>query len=62
MTDPYLPPSDFLKSLIEDDGRLMGDDADANIGRVIELTRDEHPANRDWATPILAQQDADRAS
>lgn len=61
MTGPYLPPSEFLQSLIEDDAPLLGVDADANIGRVIELTRDEHPANRDWATLLLAQQEADRA-
>ncbi|MEG3153277.1 HEAT repeat domain-containing protein [Sphingomonas sp. RB1R13] len=55
----YDPPSDFLKFLIEDDASLSGDDADANLRRLISLTRDEHPANRDWATLILAQQDAD---
>jgi hypothetical protein len=46
MTEAYLPPSDFLKSLIEDHGLLMGDNADSNIPRVIELSRDEHPGNR----------------
>ncbi|MES2146891.1 MAG: HEAT repeat domain-containing protein [Pseudomonadota bacterium] len=61
MTEPYLPPSEFLQSLIEDDAPLLGADADKNIGRVIELTKDEHPANRDWATLILAQQEADRS-
>jgi hypothetical protein len=59
--DRYEPPSDFLKFLIEDDASLSGDDADANLHRLISLTRDEHPANRDWATLILAQQDADTA-
>jgi HEAT repeat protein len=59
--DRYEPPSDFLKFLIEDDASLSGDDAETNLRRLISLTGDEHPANRDWATLILAQQDTDTA-
>ena len=56
--DLYVPPSAFLQSLIEDDAPLARADADA-LGRLIALMRDEHPANRDWATLLLAQQDLD---
>lgn len=56
--DPYVPPSAFLQSLIEDDAPLVGADPEA-VGRVMALMRDEHPANRDWATLLLAQQDLD---
>ncbi len=59
--DRYEPPSAFLKSLIEDDARLTGADADSNLSRLIVLMRGEHPANRDWATLLLAQQDIDTA-
>lgn len=57
--DRYVPPSAFLQSLIDDEGPLLGSEAEANIRRLIEMTRDEHPANRDWATLLLAQQDID---
>lgn len=60
MTERYLPPSDFLKALIDDDAPLVGGDhAEANLARLIEMMRDEDPANRDWATLLLAQQDFD---
>src|SRR5687767_10234675 len=60
MTERYLPPSDFLRALIDDDAPLVGGDhADANLARLIEMTRDKDPANRDWATLLLAQQDFD---
>jgi HEAT repeat protein len=60
MTERYLPPSDFLKALIDDDAPLVGgDQAEANLGRLIEMTRDKDLANRDWATLLLAQQDFD---
>lgn len=57
--DRYEPPSPFLKSLIDDEEPLHGSEAEANFRRLIEMTRDEHPANRDWATLMLAQQDID---
>ena len=59
MTEGYLPPSDFLKALVDDDAPLSGPDADANLCRLLALMRDELPANRDWATFLLAQQDLD---
>ncbi len=60
MTENYGPPSDFLKALIEDDAPLVdGEFAEANLRRLIELTRDADIANRDWATLLLAQQDID---
>src|SRR5688500_12046435 len=60
MTERYVPPSDFLKALIDDDAPLVeGDHAEANLARLIEMTRDKDPANRDWATLLLAQQDND---
>ena len=63
MADPYLPPSDFLKALIDDDAPLVGGDhAEANLARLIEMTRDRDPANRDWATLLLAQQDIDTST
>jgi hypothetical protein len=57
--DRYEPPSDFLKSLIDDDTPLTGADGEGNRRRLIMLMADEHPANRDWATLLLAQQDFD---
>ena len=60
MTERYLPPSDFLKALIDDDAPLVdGNHAAANLARLIEMTSDEDPVNRDWATLLLAQQDID---
>jgi hypothetical protein len=57
--DRYEPPSDFLKSLIDDDTPLTGAEGEGNRRRLIMLMADEHPANRDWATLLLAQQDFD---
>lgn len=63
MTERYLPPSDFLKALIDDDAPLVGGEyAEANLARLIEMTRDKDPANRDWATLLLAQQDTDTST
>jgi hypothetical protein len=60
MTERYEPPSEFLKALIDDEAPLIGGEhAQANLRHLIEMTKDEHPANRDWATLLLAQQDAD---
>ena len=63
MAERYLPPSDFLKALIDDDAPLVGGDhAEANLSRLIGLMRDSDAANRDWATLLLAQQDMDTPS
>ena len=60
MTERYEPPSDFLKALINDDAPLIGGEhAEANLRRLVEMTGDTDPANRDWATLLLAQQDID---
>jgi HEAT repeat protein len=60
MTERYEPPSDFLKRLIEDDAPLLGGEhAEANLRHLIGMTTDANPANRDWATLLLAQQDID---
>jgi HEAT repeat protein len=55
--DRYEPPSDFLKSLIDDDSSLSEDASGKSLGRLIGLMSDENTANRDWATLILAQQE-----
>jgi hypothetical protein len=57
--DRYEPPSAFLKSLIDDDAPLTGPEGESHRRRLMTLMRDEHPANRDWATLLLAQQDLD---
>ena len=36
-----------------------GEHAEANLARLIAMMRDKDPANRDWATLLLAQQDFD---
>jgi HEAT repeat protein len=60
MTERYEPPSEFLKALIDDDAPLIGGEhAETNLRLLVEMTRDENPANRDWATLLLAQQDID---
>ena len=60
MDDRYLPPSDFLQTIIADEVPLSGGEhGEANVRRLIEMTRDEHQANRDWATFLLAQQNID---
>jgi hypothetical protein len=60
MNERYEPPSEFLKMLIEDDVPLAGSEyAQANLDRLIGMTTDAQPANRDWATLLLAQQNAD---
>ncbi len=57
MTTAYVPPSDFLKSLIDEDGPLTEPD----VRRLIDLMQDTDDANRDWATLLLAQQEIDTA-
>lgn len=60
MGDRYAPPSAFLKAVIDEEVPLTGSDfATANLQRLIEMTRHKDPANRDWATLLLAQQDLD---
>lgn len=60
MKSRYEPPSEFLRAVINEDAPLAGSDfAAANLRRLIKMTGDEDPANRDWATLLLAQQDLD---
>ena len=60
VSERYEPPSDFLKAVIDDDVPLVGSDyANSNLRRLIAMTCDERPANRDWATLLLSQQDLD---
>jgi HEAT repeat protein len=51
----YEPPSEFLRAVVNGDVPLVGSDfAAGNLRRVIAMTKDEDPANRDWATFLLA--------
>jgi len=60
MQDGYEPESDFLAWVISGDVPLVGNPlADANFRRVIALMSDKHPANRDWATFLVAQEEVD---
>lgn len=60
MSEPYHPASDFLKAIVADEVPLAGSPfAEANLRRLIEMTRDDDLSNRDWATMLLSQQDID---
>lgn len=59
-TAPYEPTSDFLKAVIAEEVPLTGSIfGEANLARLIRLTRDADISNRDWATMLLAQEDID---
>jgi hypothetical protein len=60
MTDRYEPTSDFLKSVIAEEVPLSGSTfADANMRQLVAMTRDGDLSNRDWATMLLASEEAD---
>jgi hypothetical protein len=60
MTERYQPSSSFLQAFIDADEPLTnGDGAEANLLRLIDLIDDADPANRDWATMLLSQQEID---
>lgn len=60
MSERYEPPSDFLKAIIADEVPIGPNGfAAENLSRLIGMTCDQDPANRDWATMLLAQQDFD---
>jgi hypothetical protein len=60
VTDRYQPPSAFLQDIVADNIPLAGSPfADANLRKLIALTRDPDRANRDWATMLLAQLETD---
>lgn len=57
---PYTPKSHFLNAIINEEVPLSGSPmADANMQRLIAMTRDEDVSNRDWATFLLSQEEAD---
>lgn len=60
MAERYQPPSEFLRAFAADEATL-GDSifGEANLQRLIEMTRDGHTANRDWATMLLAAEEVD---
>lgn len=55
MDEVYVPPSDFLKAVLRDEVPFIGSFGEANVARLIQMTRDPDRANRDWATLLLAQ-------
>ena len=60
MSERYEPPSEFLKAIIAEEATIgtVGHAAE-NLNRLIGMTCDEDPANRDWATMLLAQEEID---
>jgi hypothetical protein len=60
MTERYEPASDFLKAVVAEEVPLSGSAfADANMRQLIAMTKDEDVSNRDWATMLLAAEEAD---
>lgn len=60
MSERYEPPSEFLKMIVADEVPIGTTGfASENLSRLIDMTRDQDPANRDWATMLLAQQKID---
>ena len=60
MNEPYVPKSDFIWMVVNEDAPLTGSAAaEHNLRLLIALTRDADTSNRDWATMALAQQDLD---
>ena len=56
MSERYLPESEFLQACIDEEVPLSGSQfADANLARLIAMTRDDNKSNRDWAIFLLAQ-------
>jgi hypothetical protein len=60
MSERYEPPSEFLKAIVADEVPIGTTGfAAENLNRLIGMTSDQDPANRDWATMLLAQQEID---
>jgi hypothetical protein len=60
MTKRYEPASDFLKAVAAEGVPLSGSAfADANMQKLIAMTRDNDVSNRDWATMLLASEETD---
>ncbi|WP_084385132.1 HEAT repeat domain-containing protein [Novosphingobium naphthalenivorans] len=61
MKTRYLPSSDFLPAIINEDAPFNeGNFGERNLERLIGMTRDPDTANRDWATLLLSQLKLDR--
>lgn len=58
MAQKYLPPSPLLRAIIAEEAP-SGTDDPATLLKLISLTRDSEPANRDWATLLLSQEGGD---
>lgn len=60
MSERYEPVAGFLKAVIADEVPLSGSAfADANMRQLISFTQDHDLSNRDWATMLLASEEAD---
>jgi hypothetical protein len=60
MSERYEPPSEFLKAIVANEVPIgTAGFAAENLNRLIKMTCDQDPANRDWATMLLSQQDID---
>lgn len=60
MTDRYEPTSGFLKAVIAEEVPLSGTAfAEANMRHLVAMTQDDDLSNRDWATMLLASEEAD---
>lgn len=60
MADRYEPTSNFLKAVIAEEVPLSGTAfADANMRQLVAMTQDGDLSNRDWATMLLASEEAD---
>lgn len=60
MTKRYEPASDFLRAVAAEEVPLSGSNfAEANMRQLIAMTRDDDVSNRDWATMLLASEEAD---
>lgn len=61
MAERYIPPSDFLQAVINDEVPFGEDDfGQMNLAMLIAMTRDGELANRDWAKLLLAQLELNR--
>jgi hypothetical protein len=60
MSERYEPTSAFLRAIIAEKVPLSGSSfADANMLQLIAMTQDGDLSNRDWATMLLASEEAD---
>ena len=61
MEERYLPPSDFLQAIINEEVPFdQGPFGESNLIHLIAMTRDLDVANRDWAIMLLSQLNLDR--